>query len=431
MKLFLKKIIVTLLEWEARLVLRKYKPRIIAVTGSVGKTTTKDAIYALLAPSFHVRKSEKSFNSEIGIPLTILGVPNAWSNTVQWVKNLVEGFGLILLSSDYPRILVLEVGADRPGDIKHVASWLTPQTVVLTRFPDVPVHVEYFESPEHLIEEKMHLVKAVAPAGTLILNFDDPQTQSISLPSKGSMLTYGMHDGADVVGTQVVDVYDTAGVVCGISFHVAYQHSSEQIVLNGVLGKQHIYPTLAALAVGISEGLTLSAMADELKEYAPPPGRMRLIKGINESLIIDDTYNASPVATLEALSVLATIKTEGNKIAVLGDMLELGNYSVPAHKEIGALVAQSADRLVTVGIRSHYTAEMANKKRMKKKSITITNDSREAGNKLKGNIGKGDVILVKGSQSMRMERVVEMLMAEPEKAKELLVRQDDVWRSKV
>ncbi|HEY4502785.1 MAG TPA: Mur ligase family protein [Candidatus Paceibacterota bacterium] len=431
MKLFLKKIIVTLLEWEARLVLRKYKPRIIAVTGSVGKTTTKDAIYALLAPSFHVRKSEKSFNSEIGIPLTILGVPNAWSNIVQWVKNLVEGFGLILLSSDYPRILVLEVGADRPGDIKHVASWLTPQTVVLTRFPDVPVHVEYFESPEHLIEEKMHLVKAVAPAGTLILNFDDPQTQSISLPSKGSMLTYGMHDGADVVGTQVVDVYDTAGVVCGISFHVAYQHSSEQIVLNGVLGKQHIYPTLAALAVGISEGLTLSAMADELKEYAPPPGRMRLIKGINESLIIDDTYNASPVATLEALSVLATIKTEGNKIAVLGDMLELGNYSVPAHKEIGALVAQSADRLVTVGIRSHYTAEMANKKRMKKKSITITNDSREAGNKLKGNIGKGDVILVKGSQSMRMERVVEMLMAEPEKAKELLVRQDDVWRSKV
>src|SRR3989344_7720045 len=431
MKLFLKKIIVTLLEWEARFVLKKYKPRIIAVTGSVGKTTTKDAIYALLAPSFHVRKSEKSFNSEIGIPLTILGVPNAWSNIVQWVKNLVEGFGLILLSSDYPRILVLEVGADRPGDIKHVASWLTPQTVVLTRFPDVPVHVEYFESPEHLIEEKMHLVKAVAPAGTLILNFDDPQTQSISLPSKGSMLTYGMHDGADVVGTQVVDVYDPAGVVCGISFHVAYQHSSEQIVLNGVLGKQHIYPTLAALAVGISEGLTLSAMAEELKEYAPPPGRMRLIKGINESLIIDDTYNASPVATLEALSVLATIKTEGSKIAVLGDMLELGNYSVPAHKEIGALVAQSADRLVTVGIRSHYTAEMANKKRMKKKSITITNDSREAGNKLKGNIGKGDVILVKGSQSMRMERVVEMLMAEPEKAKELLVRQDDVWRSKV
>ena len=431
MKSFFKKIVVVLLEWEARFVLKKYKPRIIAVTGSVGKTTTKDATYALLAPSFHVRKSEKSFNSEIGIPLTILGVPNAWSNVIHWVKNLVDGFGLILLSSDYPRVLVLEVGADRPGDIEHLASWLTPETVVLTRFPDVPVHVEYFDSPQHLIEEKMHLVKALKQDGVLILNFDDEKMHAISPPRKGSLLTYGIHEGADVLCTDIKETYDKNGMVSGMSFLVTYQKSSEKVLLRGALGKQHVYPILAALAVGISEGLTLSAIVSELHTYTSPPGRMRLIAGVNDSLIIDDTYNASPVAVAEALKVLSEVKTEGKKIAVLGDMLELGNYSVPAHKDIGVLVVESADQLITVGIRSRYTAETANRKRMKKKNITTVNDAQDAGKELEAMVGKGDIILVKGSQSMRMERVVEMLMAEPERAKELLVRQDDVWRSKV
>src|SRR2546426_1057325 len=124
MRNFLKSLIVALLTWEARLVLRKYRPRIVAVTGSVGRTSTKDAVYALLAGSARVRRSEKSFNSEIGLPLTVLGVPNAWHNPLRWLQNFFDGLFLILFTAPYPEWLVLEVGADRPGDIRSLASWL-------------------------------------------------------------------------------------------------------------------------------------------------------------------------------------------------------------------------------------------------------------------------------------------------------------------
>src|SRR3989338_6438454 len=140
--------VVLLLTAQARAVLRKYHPHIIAVTGSVGKTSTKDAIYTVLSSKFFVRKSEKSFNSDVGVPLTILGCKNAWNNPFLWAKNLLEGFALLILKNHYPKWLVLEVGADRPGDIRKLARWLKPDVVVITALPDVPVHVEFFDSPE-------------------------------------------------------------------------------------------------------------------------------------------------------------------------------------------------------------------------------------------------------------------------------------------
>ena len=134
MKSFLKKIIVSILESEARLILKKYNPFIIAITGSVGKTSAKDAIYTVLAGSVsRVRKSEKSFNSEIGVPLTILGCDNAWSNPFLWLKNILNGLELILLRSNYPNCLVLEVGADHPGDIQKITKWLKPDVAVITQ----------------------------------------------------------------------------------------------------------------------------------------------------------------------------------------------------------------------------------------------------------------------------------------------------------
>src|SRR3989338_11173054 len=128
MKNFFKKIVVWILVTEARLVLRKYKPKIVAVTGSVGKTSTKDAIYTILSSVTFVRKSEKSFNTEIGLPLTILGCPNAWSNPFAWLGNFIEGMKLIVLPNHYPRTLILEVGADRPGDIKNIVRWMKPRS---------------------------------------------------------------------------------------------------------------------------------------------------------------------------------------------------------------------------------------------------------------------------------------------------------------
>ena len=196
MKEIFKKIITLFLQWEARLVLKKYKPKIIAVTGSVGKTSTKDAIFTVMSGGFFVRRSEKSFNSEIGVPLTILGCKNAWSNPFLWVRNLFEGFMLVVLKNHYPKWLVLEVGADRPGDIKNISKWLKPDVVVVTAFPDVPVHVEYFDSPDEIAEEKEYLVDALKPEGVLILNYDDEKVRALKDKYEYTTLTFGFDDNA-------------------------------------------------------------------------------------------------------------------------------------------------------------------------------------------------------------------------------------------
>ena len=173
MKEKLKEVVTKILIWEAKRVLKKYKPKIIAVTGSVGKTGTKDAVYTVVSSFAHARKSEKSFNSEIGVPLTILGLPNAWSSFWGWFENIGEGFLLPLRRGiQYPEWLVLEVGVDRPGDI-HRLEWLRPAIVIFTQFPDVPVHVEYFDSPEDVINEKRSLKETMDERGTLIVNADD------------------------------------------------------------------------------------------------------------------------------------------------------------------------------------------------------------------------------------------------------------------
>lgn len=139
-----KKVVTAILQFEAQLVLKKYKPNIVAVTGSVGKTSTKDAIFSVLSTSFFTRKSDKSFNNELGVPLTILGLQTAASDPSGWIRNIFDGLALILLTHKYPRWLVVEVGADRPGDIRAIASWLRPDIAVVTRLSDVPVHVEFF-----------------------------------------------------------------------------------------------------------------------------------------------------------------------------------------------------------------------------------------------------------------------------------------------
>ncbi len=196
MKDTFKKIIIRLLEIEAKLVLKKYKPTIIAITGSVGKTSTKDAIYTVLSHFFFVRKSEKSFNSEFGVPLTILGCPNGWSNPVQWAENLLKGLWLIIYPHKYPKWLVLEVGAGKPGDIKSIAKWLKPDVVVITRFPDMPVHVEFFGTPAAVIEEKTYLVKALSKDGLLVINADDPKVLELKQKSKAKVLTFGFTEEA-------------------------------------------------------------------------------------------------------------------------------------------------------------------------------------------------------------------------------------------
>ena len=428
MKNIFKKIIAKILEIEASTIIKKYQPKIIAVTGSVGKTSTKDAIYSVISKSFHVRKSEKSFNSDIGVPLTVLGCNNAWNNPIKWLQNIYKGLDLILFRRSYPEWLVLEVGADRPGDIKQITRWLKPDVVVVTKFSKVPVHIEYFKDKNAVVLEKGFLVSALKHDGTLILNSDDEDVFAFKNKTTNKIITYGLEGNTEVRATNY-SIYsnEETGEPLGVCFKVEYVGNCLPVKLAGTLGSNNIYSSLAALAVGISLGLNLVEATENLSNHIAPRGRMTLIKGIKNSLIIDDTYNSSPVALTSALETLKSLKIKKKKIAMLGDMMELGKHTAEAHKEAGVLAATACDILVTVGLRSRALAESAIDAGLDEDSVLQFDSSEEAGLYIKNIIGEGDIILVKGSQSTRMEKIVKEIMAEPEQASELLVRQDEEW----
>ena len=437
MRLFFRKAVVAILIFEATWVVRKYKPRVVAVTGSVGKTSTKDAIFAVLADNQHVRKSDKSFNSEIGIPLTILGCPNAWNNPLRWLQNIFDGFLLLLLPSRYPAWLVLEVGADRPGDISSVAKWLPVDVAVITRLPEVPVHVEFFDSPQQVVEEKAALINAVKPGGSVVLYADDPRAEMLRERAEARNLkvhTFGFN-AADVQGSDFAFVDETGPCgtrPMGMSMHITVDEVSAPFVATGVLGAHSLLPMLAAAAVGRALGKGLPEVVKSLGQYEPPAGRMHLLPGIKDTLIIDDTYNSSPAATAAALDTMLTLKSHGSgrHIVVLADMLELGRHSVDEHRKIGAQVAHVADVLVTVGFRARDIAEAALDNGLPDGAIFQYEDASKAGDELAAMLVPCDTVLVKGSQSMRMEKAVEHLMRDPERAGELLVRQDTDWKKK-
>ncbi len=424
-----KRIVIWTLTLEARLVLRRYKPRVIAVTGSVGKTTTKDAIYAALSGILHVRKSEKSFNSDIGVPLTILGLENAWRNPLLWGLNLVRGLALLVSRVPYPAWIVVEVGADRPGDIRRIAKWLKPDIAVVTGVPDIPVHVEYFRSPEELAREKRALVEHVKEGGTVILNGDDSRMLEMCSAFE-KVITYGFGKQNNFSASHQGILYEK-GKAIGTRFRLVHIGLAFPVSIMGALGKARTYAALAAFAAAEVAGIESSGVARSLAAWMPPPGRMRVIKGVNGSTIIDDTYNSSPAAALSALDTLKEVKVPpgARRIAVLGDMLELGRYAAEAHRGIGTRAAQCAAKLVTIGFRSRATGEAALDAGMPEANIREYEhtESRRVGQELGNELREGDVVLVKGSQSMRMERTVEELMAEPEKAFELLVRQEPEW----
>lgn len=411
----------------ARAVVRRYRPRIVMVTGSVGKTSTKDAVGAVLTAGFFVRKSEKSFNSEFGVPFTILGVENPWRNPFAWFSVVKSALALLLLPNHYPNMLVLEVGADKPGDIASILRVATPNAVVVTRLPEIPVHVEAYPSPETVQEEEFSPAYALAASAPLIISDDDPYALDNAVRTSAQVFSYGMTPSSTV---RISDISfdEQGGKVSGMRASIGTIGAQESLVVKGSVGAIQLLPLAAALATALAFDISLPEAVKTLENYEAPPGRGRLLAGRNDSIIIDDSYNSSPVAVEEALKTLKTFPLHppagGRRVAILGDMLELGRYSAMEHERIGALVSSSADVIYTVGIRARAFAVAAGKT----EAIHFS-DSYAAALALPELIRAGDVILVKGSQSIRTERIVEALLANPFDAARL-ARQEKAWKRK-
>ena len=423
MKNFLKYIIVLILAFLARAVVRRYSPKIVMVTGSVGKTSTKDAVAAALKTRFFIRKSEKSFNSEFGVPFTIFGVSNPWDNPFAWLLLLKSALALLFLPNHYPNMLVLEVGADRPGDLARILRIATPDVVVVTRLPEIPVHVEAYASPEAVREEEFSPVLALAPAAPVIVSADDPYALENALHTPFRVISYGVAATA-MVRISDIGFYEVEGKVAGMMAQVHAGGEEGTCIVKGSVGKTQLLPIAAARATASAFSIPLPEALKAFEGHESPPGRGRIFAGKNGSVIIDDSYNASPAAVEEALATLKTFPHAGRRIAVLGDMLELGRYSVVEHERISALANSSADVIAAVGIRARaFTLSPGTVETLRFES------ARAAAEALPDYVREGDVVLVKGSQSVRTERIVKALLANPEDAS-WLVRQEKKWKQR-
>lgn len=405
MKKILLKQLKSILRILAVLTLKKYQPGIIGITGSVGKTSTKEAVTTVLRNVRRVRASSGNFNNEIGMPLAILGDWNKTGGFFFWLKVFFEAIWNLIFPIKYPELLVLEYGADRPGDIKYLTDIAKPQIGIVTAIGDIPVHVEFYSGPDAVTKEKSKMVEILSAFGFAILNYDDEAVLDMKDRTRAHTVTYGFGESAQLHITNFENRVEN-GKPAGISFKLEYAGSFVPVRLDSCFGKAQAYAAAAAACAGLTFGMNLVRIAEALQFYQAPPHRMKLISGVKGTFIMDDSYNASPLSMHEAIDAVRQLKAQ-RKIGVLGDMLEIGKYAVEAHETIGQISAKVFDILITIGPRAKFIAEAANKRGMAKKNISSFDTADEAKLEVQKLIKKKDLILVKASRAIGLDRVVE------------------------
>lgn len=344
---------------------RRHQAEIIGVTGSVGKTSTKELTAAFLARRYRVLKSEGNYNNEIGLPITLLR-----------------------LTPEHQKA-VLEMAMYDVGEIALLCSLAQPKVGVVTAVG--PTHLERLGTMERIAQAKGELVAALPSDGCAVLNGDDALVRALGARSKGEVITYGLGPECLLRAKEV----ESRGLA-GLRFRLHWRGEARRVT-TGLLGRHSVYTALAALAVGLWEGLSWDEMLPVL--HQPPPGlRLALLSGKNRATIIDDTYNASPASTIAALDLLSEMP--GRKVAVLGDMLELGGYEEEGHRLVGRRAAQLVNHLIVVGPRARWIGEEAQACGLTAVVFAA------AKSEVALDPQPGDYILVKGSRGMRMEEIV-------------------------
>jgi len=350
---------------------------VVAVTGSNGKTTTKELIASVLGTRWRVLKPTASFNNQWGLPLTLLRL------------------------APEDEALVLELGTNRPGEIAYLAELARPTVGVVTNV--AAVHTEFLGSLAGVCAEKAALVRAVDADGWVALNADDPRVAGMARDAKARVVTYGR-----AVTAQVRLVGDVVEDARGLGFTLEVAGAREPVTL-AFAGRHNASNALAAAAAGVALGFSLDEIARGLAAGRPVTGRCvwRAAGGVR---ILDDTYNANPVSMRAALETVAARRGTGRLVAVLGDMLELGGIADDAHRELGrAVVAAGADELVGVGRLALLAVEAAREAGIAEARHATTFEDTVA--HLLKRLVPGDTVLVKGSRGMRLERVVDALVA--------------------
>lgn len=421
----MRRIVEFILRYMAKAILFKYRPVVIGVTGSVGKTTTKDAILYALSSHLFVSGSEKNFNNEIGIPLTILGCGAPGRSLIRWLRVGLRFVSLMVFSIRYPKVLVLEFGVDRPGDMRYLLSIVRPTIAVVTEISSS--HIEFFGSLDAIAEEKGKLVEALSPEGYAILNADDTRVFKMRKRTQARLIGYGFHKRSTLRAFNDSVVCSERGL-CGMRLKIQFDGKTLPIRLKNLIAKHHIYAVLAAISVADVLKIPLLEVIREIEDFRLSPGRLQPIPGLQGSWIFDDTYNASPTSTSAAIETMEQIPF-GRKILVLGDMLELGSEEIEGHISLAkSIMRMRPDGILLVGRRMRILGEKIIRDGFDKRCVKFFEDPVSAGKFILKHLQVDDIVLVKGSQGMRMELAVEQVMAHPEQAERLLCRQTKRWK---
>ena len=424
----------------ARATIQKYKPIIIGVAGSTAIAPARMALFAVLKNKYYIRTAQTGYGNETGLALTILGFPDQGKNPLRWFLWLARSsINAYLISVTYPDILILEYDIERCGDAEKLLSIAKPSILVITALDEpTPQDTAFPESDDYLSEIK-RLVSLLPESGYAILNHDDSSASDLKEETRAHAMTYGFETHADVkiahYDIRMAKDKEGSDAPEGIAIKLEYGGSVVPCRIHDAIGKPHVYAAAAAACAGLVLNMNLVEISEALHAYIPPPGRMRLLKGIKNSLIIDDTDDATPDSMRSGLETLATMPGQ-RKIAVLGDIVGIERLNEQVHRSIGDLAAQHAGLLIAIGPRAAFIADEAatrgaekNARRLEPQQIIRFDDAESAGRALDPLVQPRDVIFVAGSRHMRLEKAIFEIMAQPERAGELLVRQEKDWKN--
>lgn len=426
-----QKILKTILRFLAQGMLRRHKPLLVGVTGSVGKSATKEAVSLALSQSYTVRKTEGNLNNEFGIPLSIFGLKAGGNSFIAWCLILLRIIFLRYFTFSYPQALVLEMGVDRPGDMKYLLSFVTLDIGIVTHVSGS--HMQYFKTLQGIAKEKGEIVEHFPEGkGIAILNADNKYTAKMAEKTNAEdVYMYGLQEGATVKGTNLLLLQGDGAEGSFPFYSLKIEHGGKTFPLRlpNIMAEHHISAVLAAVAVAIAMKQNLVEVAKVLGTFAPLPGRLRILPGIQNTWLLDDTYNASPASTREALKALGRLQST-RKVAILGDMLELGPKSEEWHIGLrdDILLAQ-VKVVVLVGNKMQTLFEALQKNNPEIQTFWEQSPVTVAAN-IKSIIAPRDTILIKGSQGMRMELVTKALLVDETLAPKYLCRQSASWLAK-
>ena len=420
----MQKILQNILAALSKKVLQKYKPTIVGITGSVGKTSAKEAIFAVISDTFFSRKPEKNYNNEFGLPLTILGSESGGKNPFAWLWILTKACVLVIFPVSYPQVLILEMGVDKPGDMAHLLAIAKPNIGVITAVGIS--HYEFFKTAEAVAEEKGKLAQALTASDTLIVNADDAGALAQTRKTTAKIFSYGLTSG-NVCLSNIKQIFSAA--TAKTDFLATTPKGQFEASIQAV-GQTHLSAAASAIAIAEVLGMPAAEIVEGLKNYRAFPGRLNVLAGIQNTILIDDTYNSAPDSVKVALGLLTSL-TPQVKIAILGDMLELGNLAQQEHLAIGRLIAQAKLKiLVTIGPLAKIIAAGAINAGMPKEAIVSFDNTADALPKIQNVIIAGAAVLIKGSQGIRMEKITQVLLQNPASAPTVLCRQYGKWLKK-